>query len=102
VTFDHLATKGVDPPARIDGCGVVDPIGRRFFVFGGQNAGGIVPDFWVLDLDHTDARWRPVTLDGLPARSGCTAVYDETHTRILVGFGSDGTSEHGDVYEIDL
>jgi hypothetical protein len=102
VTFDHLATKGQDPPGRIDGCGVVDPIGRRFFVMGGRNADGIVADDWVLDLDHDDARWRPVTLDGIPARSGCAAAYDAAHTRILVGFGDDGTSEHGDVYEIDL
>ena len=42
VTFNHLATKGLDPPARVDACGVVDPLGRRFFVFGGRDADGVV------------------------------------------------------------
>ncbi len=103
VTFAHLATKGEAPPGRVDACGVVDPVGRRFFVFGGTGDDGeVVAQPWVLDLNRDDAKWRPVTLAGLPARAGCTAVYDAARARILVGFGDDGSREHGDVTAIDL
>ncbi|HEY4222126.1 MAG TPA: kelch repeat-containing protein, partial [Myxococcota bacterium] len=106
VTFAKLAQKGQSPPGRIDGCGVVDPLGRRFFVFGGSDVDGSIQDAYVLDLDHDQAKWRPLTSSssfaGIPARARCSAVYDAARARILVGFGSDGESESNAIIAVDL
>jgi hypothetical protein len=92
------------PPGRRNGCSAVDPIGHRFFVWGGTpDAATTSPGLWVLDLDRGEEQWIEVHPEGTaPERSSCTAVYDPARHRILFGFGNTTAAIYADWQVLEL
>lgn len=78
-------------PGRRNGCSAFDPIGQRFFVWGGtDDARTTQRGLYALDLEQGHEGWTKVELPpGRPERSSCTAIYDPARHRILFGFGND-------------
>ena len=96
--------EGDGPPGRRNGCSAVDPIGHRFFVFGGTpDARTTEQGLWVLDLDRGEESWTLIEPDGsAPARSSCAAVYDPARRRILFGFGNNSAAIYADWQALQL
>jgi hypothetical protein len=78
-------------PGRRNGCSAFDPIGQRFFIWGGtDDARTTQRGLFALDLEQGHEGWTKVELPpGRPERSSCTAIYDPARHRILFGFGND-------------
>ena len=92
------------PPGRRNGCSALDPIGHRFFVWGGTpDARTTSPGLWVLDLDRGEEEWVEVVPDGdAPERSSCSAIYDPARERILFGFGNTTAAIYADWQVLEL
>jgi hypothetical protein len=96
--------EGPGPPGRRNGCSAVDPIGRRFFVFGGTpDARTTEEGLYVLDLDRGEEEWTRVEPEGAaPVRSSCSAIYDPARHRILFGFGNSSSAIYADWQALEL
>jgi hypothetical protein len=78
------------PFGRRNGCGVFDPIGRRFFVFGGTaNRLTTESGLFVFDARPEELSWSRLELPGAPPlRSSGFGFYDRADDRIFLGFGN--------------
>ncbi len=101
-------TDPAGPTARMNHSLVVDPTRRRAIVFGGFD-GAYVGDTWSLDISDLGApRFTALTSSGpAPAvRFAHSANLDADRDRMLLVFGSDGTSGvfeyFNDVWSLDL
>jgi hypothetical protein len=77
--------------ARRNGASATDPVGQRWFVWGGTPDGSVTaPGLWAFDLRRGHERWEQVPVDGHPPeRTSGIGVYDASRRRVLFGFGND-------------
>jgi hypothetical protein len=104
VTWEKVAEESTQNAPRAWACGAVDPIGHRLFVVGGNDGTGARATVRALNLDDEEPRWRDARVTpSLPARTGCSAAWDDEHARILVGFGADEDGRlHNDLWSLEL
>jgi hypothetical protein len=103
-----LSPSGTPPSARCLHIAVYDPPRKRMLVFGGRTS-GLTPtqfgDLYALNLPDVGApSWQTLTATGTgpSARNGLFAVLDAAGSRILTGFGNDGTLSLSDTYGLAL
>jgi hypothetical protein len=103
VRWVRLAEASTPPLGRRNGAFALDPVGHRFFVWGGTADGASsFPGLHVLDLDRGAERWQEVTpLNPPPERCSAGAVYDAARHRILAGFGN-GDDVYADLWALEL
>lgn len=95
-------TKLVDaaqgPPARRNGCGAIDPLTHRFYVWSGTpDAVREEASLSVLELDQ-GSRWSTIVMNpAAPARGSCSAVFDAPRRRVLFGFGNTISARYADL-----
>ena len=91
------------PVGRRNGAYVLDPVQRRFFVWGGTpNGRTSAPGLWALDLRPGSEAWHEVpTVGGAPVRTSGAAVFDANRRRILFAFGNNPTPLT-DLWALDL
>jgi hypothetical protein len=82
------AISGPAPPESEDHVAILDPIGYRMIVHGGEN--GLTSNkTWSLDLKSF--RWRDLTDSTSPGREDHTAVYDSRGKRMVIFGGRNNT-----------
>lgn len=104
LTWTKLAEATDDAPGRRNGCGAIDPLTRRFFVWSGTPDGlTATPRLSVLELGLTPAVWSRVTTPSMPtARGSCSAVFDAARRRVLFGFGNTAGEQFADLQVLEL
>lgn len=104
LTWTKLAEPTDDAPGRRNGCGAIDPVSHRFFVWSGTPDGlNATPMLSVLDLARTPAVWSRVTTPAPPtARGSCSAVFDSARRRVLFGFGNTTAAQFADLQPLEL
>lgn len=92
---------GSRPIGRRNGAAVLDPVGRRWFVWGGTADGRTTfPGLFVMDLDAPG--WVEIRPEGAPRiRSSGVGVYDAARNRLLMGFGNN-PNELIDLWALEL
>lgn len=91
-------------PGRRNGCSAFDPVGQRFFFWGGTpDAMNTEQGLYALDLiaGHEQITRVEIT-PPKAARSSCAAVYDGARRRILFGFGNNSTAIFADWVALEL
>lgn len=93
------------PPPGINRTAFLDPIRRRFLMFGGYLQNGLerTSAVWSLDLDQP-SEWRILPTGGIPpsGRAASCGVYDPTGDRLLLFGGGSGGGPLGDLWELSL
>ncbi|HAA54359.1 MAG TPA: hypothetical protein DCE42_06365 [Myxococcales bacterium] len=102
--WKKLLPKGIAPFGRRNGCGGYDPIGNRYFLFGGtSDARTSAKGFFVLHLDKGQERWEQIQTKQIPLlRSSCTSTYDPKRKQLLFGFGNNEFGVFSDVNALPL
>src|SRR6185369_12735766 len=87
--WQRLYAAGPLPPGRQNQVGVYDAARRRFIMFGGRGAAGVLQDTWILYLGG-HPRWEQLDPDAPApsARFGANAVYDPIGDRIVLFGGT--------------
>lgn len=90
VRWVKLSNGDPNVPGRRNGCSAYDPIGQRFFVWGGTSDQRTTqPGLFAIDLELGHEGLIKVDLPSeRPVRSSCSAIYDPARRRILFGFGN--------------
>ncbi len=104
LTWTKLAEPTEDAPGRRNGCGALDPLTHRFFVWSGTPDGlNATPMLSVLDLARTPAVWSRVTTPSMvTARGSCSAIFDAARKRVLFGFGNTTGAQFADLQVLEL
>jgi hypothetical protein len=92
-TWTQLAPTGGPPTPRAAQAAVFDPVTAQMIVFGGSSGDGDLSDVWSLSTGASP-QWTNITPDG-PAphvRTGASAVYDSTNSRMTIFGGGLGSS----------
>jgi hypothetical protein len=91
------------PPERFGHSGILDPIGDRVIVFGGNSAGAPTNELWQLPLAD-GMPWSLLEAEGVPpaARYLHSAVYDSTRRRMILYGGRNDQTGFGDVWALSL
>ena len=80
--------RGPAPPESEDHVAILDPIGYRMIIHGGEN--GLTSNkLWSLDLKSF--RWRDLTDTTSPGREDHTAIYDAHRKRMVIFGGRNNT-----------
>lgn len=103
-SWKKLSTQGETAPGRRNGCWALDPVGHRFFVFGGTADQRTALDgLYVLHLDEGAERWHRVeTSSPPPKRASCIGIYDAKRQQVLFGFGNSEQGIYADFYGLQL
>ena len=94
-TWTQLAPTGGPPPARKEHSAILDPSTNQMIVFGGTASVSPPPDLNdVWSLTTSGSPWTSVTTAGSipPRRTGHSAVYDATNSRMTIFGGGLGQS----------
>ncbi|MDH5642258.1 MAG: hypothetical protein OEY28_13300, partial [Nitrospira sp.] len=91
-----------DPGPRAGHSAVVDTVGNRMIVFGGQNAAGVLGTTFALNL--STLTWTDLAPAGTApgARFAHSAVYDSANNRMIVMSGHSGASAFADLHALSL
>jgi hypothetical protein len=93
------------PVGRRNGAYTLDPDGHRMFVWGGTPDGATsAPGLWALDLDRGQEAWYEVLPAGElpPERASGAMVYDQTRSRLVMGFGNSSAGLFADLWALSL
>jgi hypothetical protein len=101
--WKRLFANGEGPLKRRNGAFALDPVGRRFFVWGGTPDGRTsAKGIQVLTLDRGAEAWTNVdTPAEVLARTSGLGVHDPSRDRIVFGFGN-GPMPLRDLWALDL
>ncbi len=101
LTFAVVPVQGTKPSARIDPPLAYDPVGRRVFMFGGQDDSSNRNDLWAYSIDSQS--WSQLNPQGVipPARLGHTMVFDSAARRLIV-FGGQASGFFSDTWAYDI
>jgi len=106
-SWSELTFGGLVPGPRSNHTAILDPVGHRMIVFGGESNGVTSNELWQLGLSGTP-EWSLLAASGTPPapRSDQVAVYDPVGQRMLVfgghsGFGSSFVS-YDDLWQLSL
>ena len=110
VAWAYLKPSGEFPTPKADHTAVYDSVSKRMLIFGGQDGLGPTSEVWELGLpadtdpDTFPGTWRMLSpSEKPPARSGHTAVFDDSNNRMLVFGGFNGTTAYfSDLYELSF
>jgi Galactose oxidase, central domain/Kelch motif len=106
-TWGELTFGGQVPGSHMNHTAILDPVGHRMIVFGGNVDGAPSNELWQLDLTGTPT-WSLLAASGTPPapRADQVAVYDPVGQRMLVfgghsGFGYSFVS-YDDLWQLSL
>lgn len=104
LSWTRLVASSPAAPGRRNGCGAVDPLCHRFYVWSGTPDGNFAErSLSVLDLERASVVWSKVAMAGdAPERSSCAAVYDAPRRRMLFGFGNTVRQRFADLQVLEL
>ena len=85
-TWSQLSPTGGPPAARQGHSAVLDSAANQMIVFGGMGGGVDFNDIWSLSTSVSSPQWTSVAAVGSapPARTGHSAVYDSTNSRMTI------------------
>lgn len=100
--WTRLTPAGTNPPNRIYGAAIHDPVAGRILIYGGGGAG--VADLWELSLTPGAETWTELFPAGGPMEPmrDQTGVYDSARHRIVLYAGMQSSGVSGRAFEIDL
>ncbi len=100
LTFTLTEPTGAPPSARFDGAIAYDSVGRRVYLFGGDD-NSARDDLWFYSVGEN--RWTEVLASGPkpPGRSGHTLTYDPVRRRLIL-FGGQARGFFSDVWAFDI
>jgi hypothetical protein len=92
-----------DDIRRRNGAFVLDPIGRRLFLWGGTADGRTSSEgLYALGVDRGREEWQSIEIPAeVPARTSGIGVYDREAARALFGFGN-GDDIYTDLWALEL
>jgi len=101
-TWSQLSPSGTPPAARFLAGSARNPVTNRMVIFGGTD-NTLFNDVWTLTLSGAPA-WTQISASGTPPsqRYEPTAIYDQSHDRLVVFGGFDGFTYLGDTWALSL